>query len=475
MSLACFTMASSLCFSLPSVPVAQSGRVEVSYPNSHTMVIKPSDDAILHYEDFQIEPGETVLFMQSAASHHILGRNPSQILGSIQSKGTVVLVNSNGVTFGPNSKVDTGSLLISTLDSTDTKYSYRFSGKNSAIVNEGLLSSSKGSITLLSPHICNKGSLKAGSVFLVSGEMVKLEGSGVSVSGSLKEGLIEQSGNIQASTVSIKLPMKTKSITKNDVTHDLFIEENGSIILGSISQTKAQKVSIEGAFISIEGLIDATSHLDRGGEVHLFGKEILLHKAKIDSSGIKGGGEVLIGGEFQGKGKTPYASKVTMDVSSEIRSDGIETGDGGLVVLWSQDRTLFEGKICATSGMKAGSGGLVETSSKGSLEMLLGKVDTWGADGKMGQWLLDPKYVKIVSSGNPECNLKDRTYGDCNNNGTCNLPVSVFTNLTSNLTILSYYNKFRCDYCSRLSQSESYLFSVYRRYRRKLWLYNAIS
>jgi filamentous hemagglutinin family protein len=440
-SLACFTLASSVCFSLPSAPIAQSGRVEVTYPNSHTMVIKPSDDARLHYEDFQIGPGEKVLFMQSAtscASHHITGKNSSQILGSIQSNGKVVLVNRHGIVFGKNSEVETGALLVSTLENVDANDFHISSEGNSSIVNEGVLRSKKGSLTLLAPQVRNEGSLEAASVFLASGEVIKLEGSSLSVSGSLKEGLVEQLGNIQASSVLIKLPMRTKSITKNDKTHELFIEEHGSVILGSTSQTKAQKVAVEGTYISVQGSIDATSTLDRGGTVHLLGKEILLQGAKIDSSGLTGG-EVLIGGEFQGKGNTPYASKVSMDTSSEIYADGLENGDGGLVVLWSQDRTLFEGKIFAKSGVKTGSGGLVETSSKGSLEVRSGKVNTWSADGKMGQWLLDPKYVKIVSSGSSTCgeNKEHTICGDCTDSGTCNLPVSVFSGLESNLTIQS--------------------------------------
>ena len=145
----------------------------------------------------------------------------------------------------------------------------------------------------------------------------------------------------------------------------------------------------------------------------------------------------LLEESFKVKGTTPYASKVIMDELSEIHADSLESGDGGLVVLWSQDQTLFDGKISAQGGVKAGSGGLVETSSKGSLEILSSKVDTWGADGKLGQWLLDPKYVKIVSSGSAGCGSSNGTYGDCNNSGTCNLPVSVFSNLTSNLVIQS--------------------------------------
>ncbi len=40
--------------------------------------------------------------------------NPSQIFGSLQANGIVVLMNSSGFYFGPNSYVKTGGLIVST-------------------------------------------------------------------------------------------------------------------------------------------------------------------------------------------------------------------------------------------------------------------------------------------------------------------------------------------------------------------------
>ena len=49
-----------------------------------------------------------------------------------------------------------------------------------------------------------------------------------------------------------------------------------------------------------------------------------------------------------------------MDELSEIYADAIENGDGGLVVLWSQDHTLFDGKISAQGGVLGGNGDLLK-------------------------------------------------------------------------------------------------------------------
>ncbi|MBX9923011.1 MAG: filamentous hemagglutinin N-terminal domain-containing protein [Rhabdochlamydiaceae bacterium] len=437
-SLTCFTWASSFCFSLPSEPIAQSGTVEVEYPNAHTMVIKPSDGAILHYEDFQVGPKEEVRFIQNASSsaqHRVTGENPSQILGSIQSKGQVTFLSISGIHFGSDSKVDAGSLTLSTLDITNEEQSH-FSlraGRNSSIVNEGSLRSEKGSIVLLAPHICNLGSIEACDVSLGSGEHVTLDGANLSVKGSTKESLIEQLGNIKSSTVSIKLALDTKSIEETGVTHKLVVEENGVVTFGAVSQIKTQKLLVEGSQISIRGSIDSTNSLDKGGVVHLFGKDILLQGSKIDSSGLIGGGEVLIGGEFQGKGTTPYASKVLMDGSSEIYCNAIEKGDGGLVVLWSQDQTLFEGKIFAQGGALEGNGGLVETSSQGGLDVEKGDVNTVAIHGKIGEWLLDPTYMWIENGDTFAYGYGDCTYTGVDGNG--HVTVNKFLNLSSSVTV----------------------------------------
>ena len=92
--------------------------------------------------------------------------------------------------------------------------------------------------------------------------------------GSSKESLIEQLGNIKSSRVVIKLPMTKKSIVEKDEAHELFIEEHGAISFGSSSQTKAQKVLLEGARISLQGSINSTNALAKGGNVHLLGTEI---------------------------------------------------------------------------------------------------------------------------------------------------------------------------------------------------------
>ena len=126
-----------------------------------------------------------------------------------------------------------------------------------------------------------------------------------------------------------------------------------------------------------------------------------------------------------------------MDEASTIIANGSEAS-GGLVVLWSQDRTVFEGKIFAQSSATEGVGGLVETSSQDELEIVKGKVDTFGSK-EMGEWLLDPKFIRIVSGGGSDGCVPTGNCGNCNNdNKTYDIQASAFLNLTTSLTLTGH-------------------------------------
>ncbi|MCK5306963.1 MAG: filamentous hemagglutinin N-terminal domain-containing protein, partial [Candidatus Omnitrophica bacterium] len=105
---------------LPEGEEVVSGSAEFSRPDDNTVNITTSDKAIINYETFNIAQPETVRFIQpsssSSALNRVVGINPSEIFGSIQSNGKIFLVNPNGIFFGPSSRVDTGSFLASTLD-----------------------------------------------------------------------------------------------------------------------------------------------------------------------------------------------------------------------------------------------------------------------------------------------------------------------------------------------------------------------
>ena len=79
-----------------------------------------------------------------------------------------------------------------------------------------------------------------------------------------------------------------------------------------------------------------------------------------------------------------------------ISADATDAGDGGKIILWSDEVTRAYGSISAKGGMRSGNGGFVETSSKGYLDVTRAP-DLTAAHGIGGTWLLDPFDITIVA------------------------------------------------------------------------------
>ncbi|WP_346309133.1 YDG domain-containing protein, partial [Limnohabitans sp.] len=154
----------------------------------------------------------------------------------------------------------------------------------------------------------------------------------------------------------------------------------------------------------------------QGGGNVLLGEHIsLLDNTRIDATGATGGGEVYVGGGWQG-GAIPLsalrglqeaaaiqatgqqAATVTMAQGASIDASATQQGDGGKVVLWSTDITDFAGQITSIGAGHGGTGGDAEVSGKAVLNYtgfanLLGS-----AGGKAGELLLDPYNLYIISA-----------------------------------------------------------------------------
>ncbi len=144
----------------------------------------------------------------------------------------------------------------------------------------------------------------------------------------------------------------------------------------------------------------------QGGIVKVLGDKVgLFDQSTVDVSGANGGGQALIGGDFQGKNskvRNSTASIVNPGVS--VYADALTNGNGGKVVVWSDGYTYFLGKIAAQGGAASGDGGFVETSGKGYLQFD-GQVDTTAMNGKIGSLLLDPRTLTIQFSGSNDADL----------------------------------------------------------------------
>ena len=110
---------------VPAAALTTLGRADLAFsPNGNDLVINQrTNQAILNWQSFNIGKDNSVEFKQpnaqSIALNNIFQNDPSQILGKMSANGQVYLINQNGFVFGKDARVDTNSLLVSTLAVSD--------------------------------------------------------------------------------------------------------------------------------------------------------------------------------------------------------------------------------------------------------------------------------------------------------------------------------------------------------------------
>ena len=150
--------------------------------------------------------------------------------------------------------------------------------------------------------------------------------------------------------------------------------------------------------LRISGTIDVSDLApgQRGGAIRASAERIeLADAARLDASGEAGGGIILIGGGLRGQDASlRNASSALVAAGASIRADALGSGNGGMVIVWSNDHTVFEGEVSARGGTHQGDGGFAEVSGKNRLEFR-GAVDLTAPAGTAGTLLLDPATIVI--------------------------------------------------------------------------------
>ncbi|MEE3715755.1 CHAT domain-containing protein [Tumidithrix elongata RA019] len=357
--------------------------------------------------------------------NRVTGGNPSAVLGTIESRqafpnANLYLVNPNGIVFGQNARLDIGGSFHATtgtglgfdngqnfsvdknslvFPSGDPK-SIRFAiSQPAGIINQGNLSVDTGkSITLTGGSVINTGTLTApaGNVALtsVAGNSVVELRSPDAVLG------LQVTANAIPSNWSGKiteLPKLAELLTgKVPEANQVVVKADGSLAL--VASPEPTDLAVTNGMTIVSGQINVSPLLDKGGQggvIGIFGEKVGLVNARIDASGLNGGGTVLIGGDFQGKGTVPNALRMFIDSNSRIDVSAILNGDGGKTIVWSDQNTRFLGTILAQGGTQSGNGGFVEVSGKQNLDYR-GTVNTLAPNGTIGTLLLDPTDINVI-------------------------------------------------------------------------------
>ncbi|HTM77491.1 MAG TPA: filamentous hemagglutinin N-terminal domain-containing protein, partial [Devosia sp.] len=423
---------------LPSGASVGSGLVDIATPTPGAMTINQgSPSAIVNWQGFSIGAGGSVSVVQPNAQsvmlNRVTGTATSNIAGQLNANGQVYLVNPNGIAITSSGAVNAAGFVASTLGISDSDFlagDYRFAGDGASagVSNAGRIDIGPGGYAaLLGGRVDNSGVISAplGKIGLGAGERVTLDLSGdgfLQVTMPSQDGgtdaLISNSGTISADGGRVEISV---AAAQNAARH--VINLSGVVEARSVSgRSGAIVLGGSGGAVRVSGRLDTSArtpapHPATGGVITITGAAIGLEGATLDASGLDGGGAVRIGGDYYGAGILPTAATLSVDDTSIIYADALEDGDGGGVVLWSNELTSFAGNISA-KGAGAGQGGFVEVSGKHLLDYR-GFADLRAASGRFGTLLLDP-YNIIISAAPTSNNSGVPGYGPTGDDSNIN-------------------------------------------------------
>jgi filamentous hemagglutinin family protein len=414
---------------------------QASFVNQgNTLSVTNSPGAIINWQSFSINQGEVTRFIQqnsaSAVLNRITGQDPSQILGALQSNGRVFLINPNGILFGQGAQIDVNGLVASTLNLSNQDFlagRMNFNAGASAgdLKNQGSITTpSGGRVYLIAPNVENSGIITSpqGEVLLAAGRSVQLVDSAdpdlhVVVSAPDDRALNLGSVIVQGGKAGIYGALiNQRGIVSAD---SAVVGENGKIVFKASRDTLLEA-----------GSRTSATGAGQGGEIHVLGQRVALSgDATIDASGAAGGGTVLIGGDYQGSNAAlPNAQQTYVGADAVVRADATDAGDGGKVVLWSDQATQAYGTISVRGGPRAGNGGLVETSGH-HLDVAGVRIDASAAHGRSGDWLLDPFDIEVINSGGSPTLTNFDEFTDLPSTGTSLVSADAISGASANVML----------------------------------------
>ena len=367
--------------------------------------------------------------------------------------GTVALAAGERITlnFGPTSKLDSITVTEAQLD-TLVENRYAIKAPNglvilsaraanqlaASVVNSGTIeakgaSQQGGRILLEGSTVTNTGTLDVSSDTAQAGT-IQINGKNVSISGnvvatsttrgpgsqggaikvSATQSLNVNNANINASTANGtggQIELTAHQLTVADSSLSADGDTGGTVqITATASQPNNPfhdplNIPTLPATLAATGFTSISSRGRRGqgGNVTLTGDDITLDgSTNINVSGSTGGGNALIGGDWQGSNGVYQATTVLMTQNVSIDASATYNGNGGKVVLWSDIHnanswTNVYGSIYAKGGAKGGDGGKIETSGR-AMALAGAMIDAGSVAGKAGLWLIDPYDYNIDSS-----------------------------------------------------------------------------
>jgi len=233
-------LGAGLSHALPQGGTPVAGDIAIHQPEASTLHIdQHSDRAVIDWRSFDLAAQEQVIFRQPRTTSQVLNRvadatSPSRILGRIQANGGVLLVNPQGILFGPQSRVDVHSLVATTADISNAsfmagRHDFDLPGDSGSavIINRGeLTAAGAGLVALVAPGVENAGVIRArlGRVVLSAARSFTLDLHGdqllqVAVDGQVLERATGLGGEEQAAVMEFFQGARRSSVRDRPICH----------------------------------------------------------------------------------------------------------------------------------------------------------------------------------------------------------------------------------------------------------------
>jgi len=400
----------------PAETTHGSGEFTINAPD-HTEYTQYSPTAIVDWSVDIQQPSTHTFDNRQQEGFSLLHRSPgvraSNFYGTVTCDATCIFANEAGIYFQDGSFVDVGLMIAAggTITNADfltghTTGDYQFDNLLGDVMNRGVMRGE--SIALLGRHVGNFGHVETpgGSFAMLAGDRILLRehDSPIVIESRLRTGDSNGVGSAFGDDVAVE-NAGTIDATGGDVR--LAAGDMLSFAIRQTGEIRARDIALEGGddgLVEVGGLLDASDAAAgaTGGTIDVLGDYVsVVGGAVLDASGSAGGGSVHVGGERQGQGPSRTARGTYVHPDAKIRADALDAGDGGEVIVWSDDTAQIYGEISAQGGVDGGNGGFVETSGKRWLDVRgtpkVGARSGLAGD-RGGDWLIDPNNIAIVSN-----------------------------------------------------------------------------
>jgi filamentous hemagglutinin family protein len=376
------------------------GRGSVSFNNKGPqLTINASSGSFIQWQSFNIGVGETTRFIQPSSSsvvwNQINDPNPSQILGTLNANGYVVLQNQSGFFIGGQATISAHGLVMTTTPIVAPSlwsggaWSFNTPPPTARIVNYGQVTTDKGgSVFLIAHDIENHGTISApgGQIGLYAGKQVMVserpDGRGLSAQVTLPEGSVDNEGKIIADAGTIAM-------------HAKVVNQGGLVQANSLRNVNGtiELVASDALNLGPNSVIQA-----KGGDDSISSGGSVLIKSDKDFSDQPGSVIDISGGKAGGQGGQVEISAGTLNgIQSTIDGHAAEGFKGGNLILDPYDITIDDAYVSMLSPI-VNKDGLYGIELQADHDIKIGNYDIFGNETSGTFWILnDPGQSAILS------------------------------------------------------------------------------